>query len=978
MTNNLVMATSFLGLQALWCNVILLLLSQDIALAQTLPEAQILIAFRNSLVDEKNALLNWQESSTSPCTWTGVSCTSDGYVTGVDLSSMNLKGGEELHIPLCHLPNLISLQLQENCFSGPLPSELSNCTNLEHLNLGANNFGGAVPAQIMSSLPKLKYLNLSMNNFTGALPDAVGNLRNLQSLDLIAMGLSEGLPAELGQLVEIQHLALSWNSFAPEFTLPDTIMHLQRLRWFECAGCGISGALPTWLGELQNLEYLDLSNNLLTGAIPASLMSLQNLQWLELYKNKITGQIPLGIWNLTSLTDLDVSDNLLTGAIPDGIARLENLAVLHLQNNCFEGPMPSSIANLTKLYDVKLYMNKLNGTIPSTLGRNSPLLQFDVSNNQFHGNVPESYGNCSSLIRIRMFGNHLSGGLPDALWGLVNLNLLEIYDNELEGNIPAAIANATNLSSLKINNNRFTGRLPPELGHLKKIERFHAHHNNFSGEIPSEIGNLGSSLTDLYLDANSLSGEVPTQIGNLINLVYLGLSSNRLTGPLPPVITNLENLIFLDVSHNFLSGDLSSTISNLNIDRFVTFNCSYNRFSGRFAARSIDLLSLDWFIGNPDICMAGSNCHEMDAHHSTQTLKKSVIVSVVSIAAVFSLAALILIALTNKCFGKGPRNVAKLDSYSSERQPFAPWSITLFHQVSITYKELMECLDEENVIGSGGGGEVYKATLRSGQEIAIKKLWEAGKGMDLHENGFKAEVDTLGTIRHRNIVKLLCCCSSFTTNFLVYEYMPNGSLGEFLHGASKDSTLSDWSVRYKIAVGAAQGLAYLHHDCVPQILHRDIKSNNILLDDEYEARIADFGLAKGLDDDASMSVVAGSYGYIAPEYAYTLNVDEKTDVYSFGVVLMELITGRRPVAAEFGDAMDIVRWVSKQRREHGDSVVVELLDQRIAALSSFQAQMMSVFNIAVVCTQILPKERPTMRQVADMLIDAQKSETETY
>ncbi|CAN6481292.1 unnamed protein product [Victoria cruziana] len=236
-----------------------------------------------------------------------------------------------------------------------------------------------------------------------------------------------------------------------------------------------------------------------------------------------------------------------------------------------------------------------------------------------------------------------------------------------------------------------------------------------------------------------------------------------------------------------------------------------------------------------------------------------------------------------------------------------------------------------------------------------------------NDHGFSAEIRTLGRIRHRNIVRLLGCCSNAETNLLVYEYMPNGSLGDFLHG--KKGGHLRWEMRYKIAVEAAKGLCYLHHDCSPLIVHRDVKSNNILLDSDFEAHVADFGLAKFLLDAGAsecMSSVAGSYGYIAPEYAYTLRVDEKSDVYSFGVVLLELITGRKPVG-EFGEGVDIVRWVGKMISSSVEpsTVVASLVDSR---LSDYPLESVKhMFNLAMRCVEEQSSKRPTMREVVHML-----------
>lgn len=291
------------------------------------------------------------------------------------------------------------------------------------------------------------------------------------------------------------------------------------------------------------------------------------------------------------------------------------------------------------------------------------------------------------------------------------------------------------------------------------------------------------------------------------------------------------------------------------------------------------------------------------------------------------------------------------------------WNLTAFHKVEFDESDILKRLTEDNVIGIGGEGKVYKATLRNDNIVAVKRIWNNRKLQSAQASGFQAEVETLKKIRHANVVKLLCCISSSDSSLLVYEYMPNGSLYERLH-CSQGETL-DWPTRYKIAFAAAKGMSYLHHGCSPPIIHRDVKSYNILLDSELEAHIADFGLARNVEklgENNAMSIVAGSYGYIAPEYAYTLKVNEKSDIYSFGVVLLELVTGKKPNDVEFGDVSDIVRWARNQI--HID--INNILDSRVA--DSYREEMMLMLRLALICTNTLPVNRPSMREVVEMLL----------
>lgn len=188
--------------------------------------------------------------------------------------------------------------------------------------------------------------------------------------------------------------------------------------------------------------------------------------------------------------------------------------------------------------------------------------------------------------------------------------------------------------------------------------------------------------------------------------------------------------------------------------------------------------------------------------------------------------------------------------------------MTAFQKLEFKVSHILKCVKDDNVIGRGGAGIVYFGKMLDGVETAVKKL--LGFGSDSHDHGFQAEIQTLGKIRHRNIVRLVTFCSNKEICLLVYEYMRNGNLSEAMHG--KKSVVLDWKLRYKVAIEVAGGLCYLHHDCLPLIIHRDVKSNNILLDSRFEAQLADFGLSKFLINNCKsecMPAIAGSYGYIA-------------------------------------------------------------------------------------------------------------------
>nr|GLL42767.1 LRR receptor-like serine/threonine-protein kinase RCH1 [Ipomoea trifida] len=309
------------------------------------------------------------------------------------------------------------------------------------------------------------------------------------------------------------------------------------------------------------------------------------------------------------------------------------------------------------------------------------------------------------------------------------------------------------------------------------------------------------------------------------------------------------------------------------------------------------------------------------------------------------------------------------------------WQFIPFQKLHFTVDDVLKCLVESNVIGKGCSGVVYRAELSNGEVIAVKKLWPSSLGSRYSNqfgisayirDSFSTEVNTLGSIRHKNIVRFLGCCRNQNTRLLMYDYMPNGSLGSLLH--EKSGGCLEWELRYKIVLGSAQGLAYLHHDCTPPIVHRDIKANNILVGLDFEPYIADFGLAKLVSDGdfaRSSSTVAGSYGYIAPEYGYMMKITEKSDVYSYGVVVLEVLTGKQPIDPTIPDGAHIVDWVRQKRGG------VEVLDGSLRARPESEIEeMMQTLGVAVLCVNPSPDDRPTMKDVAAMLKEIRQEREE--
>ncbi|XP_031502122.1 LRR receptor-like serine/threonine-protein kinase FEI 1 [Nymphaea colorata] len=504
-----------------------------------------------------------------------------------------------------------------------------------------------------------------------------------------------------------------------------------------------------------------------------------------------------------------------------------------------------------------------------------------------------------------------------------------------------------NVMSLRLPYHRLSGYISPELGKLKHLQYLALHDNNFYGAIPSELGNC-TELKAMHLQANFLSGSIPPELGSLLNLETLDISSNSLGGSIPTSLENLAKLSKLNLSTNFLVGKIPAggVLSN-------------------FAKES--------FVGNRNLCgiQIGEACKSEPggpadsgppAAESNQGTGKRGASARLSISVFATVSALLLVALM--CFwgcflykriGRSNKTLA-IDVNGGT-------SIVMFHgDLPYSSKEILkkiELLNNDNIIGSGGFGTVYKLSMDDGNDFALKRIVKTYEGLDRF---FERELEILGSIKHRFLVNLRGYCKSSVSKLLIYDFLPGGNLDEVLHERSEQL---DWDARLRIILGAAKGLAYLHHDCSPRIIHRDIKSSNILLDSNLEARVSDFGLAKLLEDEEShiTTIVAGTFGYLAPEYINSGRATEKTDVYSFGVLVLEVLSGKRPTDSSFIEkGLNIVGWLNLLASE---SKLREIADPSCEGVQP--ESLDALVLIAMQCVSSNPEDRPTMHRVVQIL-----------
>ncbi|KAL5582037.1 hypothetical protein UlMin_014479 [Ulmus minor] len=487
-----------------------------------------------------------------------------------------------------------------------------------------------------------------------------------------------------------------------------------------------------------------------------------------------------------------------------------------------------------------------------------------------------------------------------------------------------------------------SGTLSPSIGNLTNLQIVLLQNNNIRGPMPKELGKL-SKLRTLDLSDNLFTEEIPSSLGHLRNLQYLRLNNNSLSGEIPTSLANMTQLAFLDLSFNNLSGP-----------------------APRFPAKTFNI------VGNPLICPTGSEpgCYGMTLMpmsmnlNSTETALPSGKHKSHKIALVFGLSlgclCLIMFGFGAVLWWRHRRNQQMFFDVKDRHHE----EISLGNLRRFQFRELQIAttnFSSKNILGKGGFGNVYKGTLYDGTIVAVKRLKD-GSALG-GEIQFQTEVEMISLAVHRNLLRLYGFCITPTERLLVYPYMSNGSVASRLKG----KPVLDWSTRKRISLGAARGLLYLHEQCDPKIIHRDVKAANILLDDYCEAVVGDFGLAKLLDhkDSHVTTAVRGTVGHIAPEYLSTGQSSEKTDVFGFGILLLELITGQR--ALEFGKAANqkgaILDWVKKIHQEKK----LEVLVDKDLKSNYDRVELEEMVQVALLCTQYLPGRRPKMSEVVRML-----------
>jgi Leucine-rich repeat (LRR) protein len=909
------------------------------------------------------------------------------WLKRLDLSYNKFKGAFPANISL---PLIEVFNISYNFFDGSHPM-LSGSPRLVKFDAAYNLFAGRIDTSICESSEVIRVLRFTSNLLGGDFPAGFGNCSKLEELYLDINSITGNLPDDLFMMPSLMNLSLQENQLSgrmsPRFS---NLSHLARL---DISFNSFSGHLPNIFGSLGKLEYFSAQSNLFRGPLPSSLSQSPSLKMLYLRNNSLNGEISLNCSAMTQLTSLDLGTNKFIGTI-DSLSDCQHLRSLNLATNNLSSEIPAGFRKLQLLTYISLSNNSFTN-VPSALSvlqDCSSLTSLVLTKNFHDGNALPTTG-IHGFHNIQVFviaNSHLSGSVPPWLANFTQLKVLDLSWNQLGGNIPPWIGDLEFLFYLDLSNNSFTGGIPNSLSSMKGLVTWNISQQSTETDyFPFFIkrNKTGKGLrynqvrsfpSSLVLSHNKLMGPILPGFGSLKNLHVFDLSNNHISGIIPSELSGMSSLESLDLSHNNLSGGIPSSLTKLNF--LSSFSVAYNNLNGTIPlGGQFSTFTSSAYEGNPKLCgfrLGLPQCHSSHTPTTAATnnrKNKGVILGIaigIAVGAALVLSAAVILLL--KSGFRRRDHIVKAIADTKGALELAPASLVLLFQnnddKALTIGDILKStnnFDQANIIGCGGFGLVYKATLPDRATIAIKRL---SGDFGLMEREFKAEVETLSKAQHPNLVLLQGYCRVGSDRLLIYSFMENGSLDHWLHENPDGPSRLIWQKRLQIAKGAARGLAYLHLSCQPHILHRDIKSSNILLDETFEAHLADFGLARLICPYAThvTTDVVGTLGYIPPEYGQSCVATFKGDVYSFGIVLLELLTGKRPVdMCKLKGAQELVSWVIHMKKQNCE---VNVLDHAMYD-KKFETEMMQMIDIACFCVSASPKLRPSTHQLVQWLDD---------
>ncbi|KAM1790515.1 hypothetical protein ACFX11_034765 [Malus domestica] len=711
----------------------------------------------------------------------------------------------------------------------------------------------------------------------------------------------------------------------PQFSV-NALANITLLQSFNASSFLLPGSIPDWFGQqLMSLQVLDLTACSMIGAIPLSLGNSTNLTALYLSYNNLTGTIPASLSQLLGLSVVDLSQNRLTGSIPTSFGNLGNLSVLDISGNYLSGSISPGIGTLLKLQYLNLSNNMLSASIPPQLGDLGSLVDLDLSANLLAGSVPSDLRGLRSLQKMIVADNLLSGILPDNLFPTL-----------------------TQLQVIVLRNNGFTGGLPNVLWSIPKLSLLDVSGNNFTGMLPNSSSNANATAAVFNISRNLFYGGLTPLLGRFSDI---DISGNYFEGGVPGYVGTNASLG-------------SNCLQNVKNQRTLKECSSF------YADRG---LAFDNF-GQPE------STQPPLAKPPGKSNKKVIIlaavlggVGLIVLLVLFCVVLLLCLRKRGTTTQRGV-DVGLATAGGSPPPPGAPINFSSVGD-AFTYQQLLQATGEfnnANLIKNGHSGDLFRGVLENGIPVVIKRI----DLCSIKKEAYLQELDFFSKVSHARFVPLLGhCLENENEKFLVYKSMPNGDLSNslFKKTSTEDDSLQslDWITRLKIALGGAEGLSYLHHECNPPYVHRDVQASSILLDDKFEVRLGSLSDVCSQEGDTHQSRITrllrlpqssehGASGSPTAVCAY--------DVYCFGKVLLELVTGKLGISASSDtDVKELLDQILPYISIYDKELVTKIVDPSLIVDEDLLEEVWAMAVVARSCLNPKPSRRPLMRYILKAL-----------